>query len=149
MALAKTPAAADVRHLFSGAIRVGWNDFSLPAVGERFDNDDGTSRQDELARCQPGEMIHLVREPHNRHDPGAVALITERGVCVGYLGRERAQWIGSKIDRGYDARAIIERIKGRGLAGSPLGLVIRLNLDPHMADEPELPAKPAPRRMVA
>lgn len=123
-----------------GSGSVGWNDFSLPICGERFDNEDGTSRQEELRKCSPGDLVELVREPDNPHDPLAVAVVTERGVRVGYLSRERAGWIGSKIDRGYDVRAIIERVKGATLKGSALGLVLRLNME---GEEPELPDNPA------
>ncbi|HVJ03825.1 MAG TPA: HIRAN domain-containing protein [Sphingomonas sp.] len=115
---------------------MGWNDFSLPACGEWFENEDGTSRQEELARCAPGDWLQLVREPENPHDPMAVAIVTTRGVRVGYLRRDRAVWIGSKIDRGYDVRAIVERVKGVHLPGATLGLVMRLNMD---GEEPELP----------
>ena len=115
---------------------MGWNDFSLPICGERFDNEDGTSRQDELRRCSPGELITLMREPDNPHDHMAVAVYSCRGVQVGYLGRERACWIGSKMDRGYLVAGIVHRVKGAHLAGSALGLVLRLNLD---GEEPELP----------
>lgn len=114
---------------------MGFNDFLLPAVGERYDNEDGTSRQDELRLCQRGEFVSLVREPGNPHDRMAVAIVSARGVKVGYLGRDRAMWIGSKIDRGYDVRAIIERIKGAHLEGAPLGVVLRLNME---GDEPTL-----------
>lgn len=114
---------------------MGWNDFSLPACGERHDNEDGTSRQDELRRCAPGEFLELVREPHNPHDPMAVAVVSARGVRVGYLNRTRARWIGSKIDRGLDVRAIVERVKGATLSDSPVGLVMRINMD---GEEPEL-----------
>lgn len=115
---------------------VGWNDFSLPACGEWYDNEDGTSRQDELRNCVPGEVIHLLREPENEHDHMAVALVTVRGIRVGYLRRDRAVWIGSKIDRGYDVRAIVERVKGSHLPDASLGLVVRINME---GDEPELP----------
>lgn len=118
---------------------MGWNDFSLPAIGERHTNDDGTSRQAELARCQPGEVVRLVREPENPHDRMAVAVISCRGVKVGYLKRDRAVWIGSKLDRGYDIRAIVERVKGAHLPGATLGLVMRISMDPEQADDPELP----------
>ena len=117
---------------------MGWSDFSLPAVGEWYDNEDGTSRQLELAECQRGEKLELVREPENPHDPHAVAIFTPRGIRVGYLRRDRALWIGAKIDRGYDVRAIVERIKGRGIEGSALGLVMHINMD---GEEPELPAR--------
>lgn len=118
---------------------MGWNDFSLPAVGEWFDNNDGTSRQAELARCERGEQVQLVREPENPHDRMAVAVFSCRGIRVGYLKRDRAVWIGSKIDRGYDVRAIVERVKGSHLPDATLGLVMRVSLDPDIADEPELP----------
>ncbi|MYL97210.1 hypothetical protein GR702_05420 [Novosphingobium sp. FGD1] len=114
---------------------MGWNDFSLPAIGERHDNEDGTSRQEELARCRPGEDVRLVREPENPHDRMAVAVVSCRGTKVGYLKRDRAVWIGSKIDRGYDVRAIVQRVKGAHLEGATLGLVMRVNLD---GEEPEL-----------
>jgi len=119
---------------------MGWNDFSLPARGERFDNEDGTSRQEELARCRPGEPVRLVRQPENPHDPAAVAIISARGVQLGYIPADRAVWIGSKIDRGYDVRAIVERVKGSHLPGAVLGLVIRINME---GDGPELPQEEA------
>lgn len=124
-----------------GRVALGWNDFSLPACGECFDNDDGTSRQEELRRCEPGEIVDLVREPHNQHDPLAVAIFSARGVRLGYLRRDRAQWIGSKIDRGYDVRAIVERVKGLHLEGATLGLVIRLSIAApgEEGEPPELP----------
>lgn len=108
----------------------------MPACGEWFDNEDGTSRQAELRNCVPGEVIHFVREPDNEHDHMAVALVTIRGIRVGYLRRDRAVWIGSKIDRGYDVRAIVERVKGSHLPDATLGLVVRVNME---GDEPELP----------
>jgi hypothetical protein len=128
---------------------MGWNDFSLAAVGTWYENEDGTSRQEELALCEPGEMVTLAREPDNEHDHMAVALVSARGVKLGYLGREKATWIGSKIDRGYDVRAIVERVKGVDLPGSTLGLVVRISMDPDVADEPELPAPARAMRRVA
>ena len=118
---------------------MGMCDFSLPGIGERHENDDGSSRQEELARCRPGEPVRLVREPENPHDHMAVAVISCRGVRVAYLKRDRAVWIGSKIDRGYDVRAIVERVKGVNLEGATLGIVLRVNLE---GEDPELPEPP-------
>lgn len=130
---------------------MGMNDFSLAAVGCWYDNDDGTSRQEELRRCEPGEIIDLVREPNNPHDPHAVAIVSVRGIGVGYLRSERAQWIASKIDRGYDVRAIVERVKGLHLDGATLGLVIRLSIAApgEEGEPPELPDQCGPIRLVA
>ncbi len=43
------------------------------------------------------------------------------------------------MDRGYDVRAIVHRIKGADIPDSTLRLVMRLSMDPNLADEPELP----------
>ena len=115
---------------------MGWNDFSLPGCGEWYDNEDGSSRQVELARCSVGEWADLVREPHNPHDPRAVAIMSLRGVRVGYIRRDRAAWLCGKLDRGYDVRAIVQRIRGADLRNATLGIVLRINLD---GEEPELP----------
>jgi hypothetical protein len=115
---------------------MGWNDFSLAAVGCGYENEDGSSRQLELAECRPGDPLDLVRQPENPYDPLAVAIFTAGGTCIGYLSRDRAAWIAPKIDRGYLVLAIVERVKGTDLPGSTLGLVMRLNMD---GEEPELP----------
>lgn len=80
----------------------------------------------------------MRREPENPHDPHAAAIFTPRGIRGGYLRRDRALWIGAKIDRGYDVRAIVERVNGRGIEGSALGLVMRINMD---GEKPDLPAR--------
>jgi hypothetical protein len=115
---------------------MGWNDFSLPAVGERFDNEDGSSRQLEIQALAPGDTVELVRQPNNPHDHMAVAIFSCSGTCVGYLGRVKAQWLGSKMDNGMQISAIVERIRGANMPGGLLGLVLRLNTEGEM---PELP----------
>ncbi|MCC2977981.1 HIRAN domain-containing protein [Sphingomonas sp. PL-96] len=45
----------------------------------------GSAPPDKLRRCEPGEIVDLVREPQNPHDHMPVAVISARGVCVGYL----------------------------------------------------------------
>jgi hypothetical protein len=118
---------------------MGWNDFSLPACGEVHSNGDGTCRQCELALCRPGDPLRLVREPRNIHDRNAIAIVTKRGVRVGYLSRQYAAVWASKLDRGAVPKVIVERIKGATLAGAMLGLVMRVNLE---GEEPELPCDP-------
>lgn len=114
---------------------MGLNDFSLRLVGERYENEDGSSRQEEIERCSEGEMVDLVREPDNPHDPSAVAVLSARGVKIGYLGADRCGWIGSKIDRGYDVRAIIGRV-GRNDSSGAIGAVLTLNME---GEDPEIP----------
>ncbi len=112
---------------------MGINDFRLRLVGERFDNEDGSSRQAELALCKAGEAVDLVREPHNPHDPSAVAVYSARRVQIGYIGADRTAWIGSKLDRGYPMRVTIDKVKGGGRSGLPLGAILALNME---GDEP-------------
>lgn len=83
--------------------------------------------------------LRLVREPKNIHDRNAIAIVTDRGVRIGYLGRRYASVWGSKLDRGAEPKVIVERIKGATLPGATLGLVMRLNTE---GEEPELPCDP-------
>lgn len=126
-------------YVCSTGMGMGWNDFSLAAVGCWYENEDGSSRQLELAECRPGDPLDLVREPSNPHDPLAVAIFTASGTRVGYLSRDRASWIAPKIDRGFLHHAIVERVKGINLPDATLGLVVRINLD---GEVPELPDAP-------
>ena len=97
--------------------------------GERFANSDGSSRQEELARCRPGQRVCLEREPDNPHDPLAVALYSKRGVQLGYLGRKDARWIAPLIDAGQSVVAIAADITPKGRPFSPLALTIRVFLE--------------------
>jgi hypothetical protein len=117
---------------------MGMNDFRLAVVGGYYDNPDGSSRQAELAICQPGEPARMVREHDNEHDPRAVAVFSARGVQVGYLPRDRAAWLCGKFDRGYDIRAIVDRIKGEADPHAPLNMVLRVNME---GDDPDLGAR--------
>lgn len=112
---------------------MGINDFRLRLVGERFENRDGTSRQEELEQCSVGEPVTLERETDNPVDPGAVAVFSARGRQIGYLGADRATFIRGKIDRGFDLRAIIAQLRKR--PGMPISAVLALNLD---GEDPEV-----------
>ena len=106
-------------------------DFCLRVVGSTYPNSDGSSRQDEIARCVVGERIELWRERTNKFDPSAVAVLSARDVQVGYIGADRCGWIGSKIDRGLPIQVIVDRIVG-GDNARWLGMVIRLNMGGEM-----------------
>lgn len=74
------------------------------------------SRQIELMRLAPGDPVLLVREAENPQDSRAPAIKSEQKVTVGYLSRDHASWVASKIDRGYPIQAVVSRIRG----GSPM-----------------------------
>lgn len=110
------------------------NEYLLIGVGERFANPDGSSRQDELGRCHPGEPIRLQREPENPRDPFAVALYSYRGVQVGYIGREHAKWLAPLIDDGRPVVASIVRIAPKGRPFSPLALTMKVHVNEQFGD---------------
>ena len=102
--------------------------FTLIGTGERFNNADGTSRQRELALCQHGEPVIMIREPANPRDRMAVALFSVRGIQIGYLSREHAQWIGKEMDDGREASAVVTSVASKGRPGTALALSIRVTI---------------------
>lgn len=104
-------------------------EMSLAVVGLDFPNADKSNRRFEMAMCVHGEPVYLVREPKNRADPRAVAVVSTRGVQLGYLTAERCGLIGGWLDAGekYEAafqepgrRAAIIRVRFGG--GGPMQL---------------------------
>ena len=114
-------------------------DLSLAVVGIAFPNRDGSNRQFEVAMCTPGEPVTLLPEPTNKADPAAIAVLSARGIQIGYLTADRCVWIGGKLRQGQEIRAIFQQ-------GSPSGAVIRANLD---GEDPALPPAPAVRPELA
>ena len=98
-----------------------WNEgFSLNIVGE-------SRRQQEVKRCRPGEPVSLIREPDNPHDPMAVRVDSVRGKPLGYLARDRAAWLGRKMDDGVSIFAEIEHVTGENQPSR--GIVLHVRLD--------------------
>eukprot|EP00741_Cyanophora_paradoxa_P006849 tig00001056_g6624.t1 len=66
-----------------------------------------------------GEVGRLVREPTNKHDPNAIAVLNAAGVQVGHLARDVAAVLGPLIDRhgmtGGAACAVDGRRTGKAL----------------------------------
>jgi len=109
--------------------------YTIAVVGESFRNADGSSRQREIGRCHEGEPVTLAREPDNPHDANCIRVISRRGVQIGNIGRDDAEWMAERIDKGRPVAAAIKGINegGRGLAG----VVLLVS-----TDEEGLPAAP-------
>lgn len=109
---------------------------SLHVVGAGYPNrKGGGDRRFEILLCVPGEPVHLVPEPRNPVDPQAIAVLSSRGVQIGYLTAERAPWIGAMLRNGTGIVAIFQ-------SATPDGAAIRVGLD---GAEPSLPeVKPPP-----
>jgi hypothetical protein len=95
--------------------------YPIGIVGESFANDDGSSRQSEIARCALGEAVSLVRDPQNRYDANCVKVVSSRGVQIGNISRDDA-WICERLDREAFLDARIFDI-GKGAKGA-LGAVL-------------------------
>lgn len=96
--------------------------------GEGFRNSDGSSRQDAIRSLRPGDRVILLREPANKRDPRAVALISDSGSQIGYLNRDIAKIVAPLLDAGLTVLAIVERVQCRTRPGSPLIALVRLTL---------------------
>lgn len=83
-------------------------ELSLAVVGLDYPNRDRSNRRFEMALCAPGEPVYLVREPKNRVDPRAVAVVSVRGIQLGYLTAERCGWIGGRLLAGEDYEAFFQ-----------------------------------------
>lgn len=84
------------------------DELSLAVVGLDYPDPDGGNRRFELALMRPGDPVELRREPKNPADPRAVGVFSERGVRIGYLTAERCGWIGARLMRGEEARAVFQ-----------------------------------------
>lgn len=108
---------------------------SLAVVGAAYLNKDGSDRLEEIARCEPGELVELRPEPKNKKDRHAIAVLSARGVQIGYLSAERAPRIGALLRDGREIAAVFQ-------GPAKFGAWIRVALDGAV---PELP----PRRLPA
>lgn len=83
-------------------------ELTLAVVGIDFLNADGSNRRSEAMMTVPGESVELIPEPRNTHDSNAVAVLSPRGLQIGYLSAERAPYVRSRMSRGDDIVAIFQ-----------------------------------------
>lgn len=101
----------------------------IGVVGESHANDDGSSRQAEIARCSVGEPVRLRHRPDNRFDTNCIEVLSARGVQIGVLSREHAAVFAPHFRAGHQVEAEIAKING-GTAGKPSrGVVIEVDVD--------------------
>jgi hypothetical protein len=108
------------------------SELSLAVVGAAHANADGSNRRFEILLCVPGEAVELIPEPTNKADPHAIAVLSARGIQLGYVTAERAPWIGSKMAAGAELKAVFQR-------ATDYGALIRVNLT---GEQPVLPSSP-------
>lgn len=118
--------------------------YRAAVTGESFRNEDGSDRQQEIARCRIGEPVALERDPANPHDGNCIKVISARGVQIGNVARDAAEWMAERLDKGRPLAAVIDGI-GRSdsrMLGVVLGVSTDSPADP--ATVPPAPAPPAP-----
>jgi hypothetical protein len=82
--------------------------------GVSFANADGSKRQQIAERCRPGDPLMLVREPDNPHDPWAIAVRTQAGAQLGYIGYHLSRRLAAEMDAHRRITAEIVRVSGGG-----------------------------------
>lgn len=97
----------------------------LAVVGENAVNDDCVSRQRLIEALDPGEPLRLEREPGNPHDPNAIAVCSARGK-IGYVARDRAEFIAPLIDAGMALIVDVAQIRGGTPAKPSRGVWINI-----------------------
>ena len=92
-------------------------------------NEDGSDRQQLIKYCRAGERLMLRREPRNRHDRNAIAVLISDGSQLGYIGTELAETLAPLLDEGIAVDVVISEITGGGTWFSPQhrGVNIRIS----------------------
>jgi len=103
-------------------------------VGEAQTNDDGTPRQEIIFKCEPGDIVSLVREPNNPYDENAIR-IDWKHKTVGYIQKLDAAKLSPILDDGRKHKAIIHKLKGGIRSYENYGIEISIAWD----DKPNHP----------
>lgn len=122
-------------------------ELTLAVVGIDFPNANGSNRRSEVMMTLPGDPVELLPEPKNKHDSNALAVVSPRGIQLGYINAERAPYIGGRMNRGEGVEAIFQ-----GLNGGSAFIRVRFGGGaptlPAPSDKPPVPPRPSrpPRR---
>lgn len=116
--------------------------------GERFANDDGSSRQDIIRTLKVGAPVRLVADPLNPHDRWAVKVVTPAGQ-IGFLPSDARD--ADAVLRGEPISATIHAVHGgtnffqRLLGKRSIGVVLKVRKsDPDWSRRAQLEALAAP-----
>ena len=110
----------------------------LDLVGEAQVNADGVNRQEELARCEPGESVTLRQCRTPGLGPARITVLSARGVPIGQLTDQYATLLGPLLAKGRRHRAKLHCLRG-GVPGYPnYGARISIAWD----ERPEYPHLP-------
>lgn len=113
--------------------------FFSRVVGESFRNDDGTDRQTILSLVTPGMPVELVREPRNKFDSDAVAVVVPGLGQIGYLPRDHC--LADQIKAGT-VRASVRGVHGGSPEKPSRGASLQIDIVSGVGASPRPPAPP-------
>ncbi|HET6456209.1 MAG TPA: HIRAN domain-containing protein [Armatimonadota bacterium] len=110
--------------------------FFTKIVGVSHRNADGSSRQEAISECIPGESLVFAKEKGNPHDPNAIRVLRANRQQLGYLKRELASEVGPRMDDGCRYEVSVAEVTG-GSPGKPtlgLNILVRGPIAPGQAE---------------
>ncbi len=117
-----------IRHAFSNV------------AGVTFPNDDGTYRQNILARCKPGEWLELKRDKYNRFSSYATKVLRRNGEQLGHVPEYLAERVCAEIESGRLATGILTEVTGGTFDRPTMGANIAIFFADPEVDTEELGA---------
>jgi hypothetical protein len=86
------------------------------------------SYQPAIRRCSNGQRVSIVHELGNPYDKNALAVVTESGETIGYIGRD--SWLQEAVhDQGHGCEAMIKEVRASG--GGKFGVVLDVTVSGH------------------
>ncbi len=94
--------------------------------GVSFNNQDGSSRQEIVRKCQVGEILLLLRDPDNPYSATGttIKVVRQTGEIVGHVQSEISQILADQMDRGAHAEARVTMLTGGTPGRATLGVNI-------------------------
>lgn len=86
-------------------------------AGVTHRNSDGSSRQANIEKLSPRDPLVLKREPSNKADPNAIAVLDTYGRQLGYLNADLAEELAPKLDMGRQHGACVKDVTGSETRG--------------------------------
>jgi hypothetical protein len=86
--------------------------YVVRVAGVSHPNDDGSSRQEILARCKVPEVLELRRQPNHRHDKNAIQVRRQNGEMLGFIPKDEARLMAPQMDRGRRYIAVLTTLDG-------------------------------------
>jgi hypothetical protein len=86
--------------------------YIVRVAGVSHQNDDGSSRQEILARCKVPEILELRRQPNHRHDKNAIQVRRQNGEMLGFIPKNEARIMAPELDKGRRYVAVLTTLDG-------------------------------------